>query len=58
MKTDSEIREELLTIDEFGLIRKFMSKQEIRVANKMVKEGLLYKGKTIEKPHSVVYFTN
>lgn len=39
-----------------GLVRKLMSKDEITLANKMVKEGVLYKGTTPDKYQSVVYF--
>ena len=55
MKT---IEESLLSITgESPLLRKFMSKEEIKVANQLVKEGRMVKGHSHDKPHSIVYYT-
>lgn len=45
------------SIDEsFGILRKMMSTDEIRIAERLVKEGLLYKGTSDDKQRTVVYF--
>lgn len=41
---------------EFPLIRKLMSKEEIKAANKLVKNGKMKKGKSDDKQKSVVYY--
>ena len=40
----------------YGLLRLFMSKEEIKMANLLVKEGKLSKGKGAEKNATVAYF--
>ena len=34
---------------EYGLVRKLMSKEEIKLANILVKKGILYKGTSDDK---------
>lgn len=39
-----------------GLLRKLMSAKEIHLANKLVKQGVLYKGTSDDRQGSVCYF--
>lgn len=39
-----------------GVYRKFMSSEEIRLCNQLVKEGMLYKGKPDEKGATIAFF--
>lgn len=41
---------------EAPLLRKLMSKEEIRMANKLVKEGKMIKGRSEDKQNTVVYY--
>lgn len=53
-----EIRDRLLSINSFGILRKLMSSDEIRVANILVKEKLMIKGLSDDNKHSVQYWVN
>ena len=53
-----EDKEFLLGINTEGVLRKFLTKQEITKANKLVKNGLLEKGFTVDKHKSVVYYVD
>ena len=53
---NEDIKNSLLSLDEFGILRKMMSKEEIKIANILVKEGLMHKGRSDDKQHSVCYF--
>jgi len=51
------IKKDLLTYtNESPLLRKLMSKDEIKVANKMVKDGKLIKGRSDDKQNTLVYY--
>ena len=39
-----------------GIYRKFMTADEIRICNKLVKDGMLYKGKPDEKNATIAFF--
>jgi len=54
---NEEIKNSLLSLDEFGILRKLMSTEEIHIANILVKEGLLVKGISDDKQRSVCYFS-
>lgn len=55
--SNNTIRDELLLITgEYPLLRKLMSSEEIREANKLVKEGLMTKGKCDDGSGLVVYY--
>ena len=56
---DSDIILYLLSAATTGspLLRKLMSKKEIEIANKLVKEGKLIKGKSDDKQRSVCYYS-
>jgi len=55
---DEEIKNRLLNINQCGILRKLMSKDEIKIANILVKDGLMFKGKSDDKQHTVIYYTN
>ena len=38
------------------LLRKFMSKEEIKIANRLVKEEKLLKGKSDDKQKTVIFY--
>lgn len=38
------------------VLRKFMRSNEIKTANKLVKENLLQKGHSVDRPHTVIYY--
>ena len=38
------------------LLRKLMSKDEIKLANKLVKEGKMIKGRSDDKQKTIVYY--
>lgn len=38
------------------VLRKLMKSSEIKEANKFVKKGWLVKGKSISRPHTVIYY--
>lgn len=46
----------LLEIGTDGILRKFLSSNNIKFANKLVKKGLLTKGTTPDKHSSVMYY--
>ena len=54
----SYISEMEYIIDQYphGLLRKFMSKLEIKAANILVKEGKVYKSKGVEKNATISFF--
>lgn len=39
-----------------GIYRKFMTTDEIKICNKLVKDGILYKGKPDEKNATIAFF--
>ena len=39
-----------------GVYRKFMTTDEIKLCNKLVKDGMLYKGKPDEKNATIAFF--
>ena len=41
-----------------GILRKFMSTDEIKAANQLVKDGMLIKGKSDDRQKSVMYYLN
>ena len=41
---------------EAPLLRKLMSKDEIKMANRLVKEGKMIKGRSEDKQNTVVYY--
>jgi hypothetical protein len=46
-------------LEDFGtesVLRKMMSSEEIKMANKLVKKGLIEKGKSDDKKSSVIYY--
>jgi len=43
---------------EGSLLRNMMDKEEIKLANKMVKEGILYKGTSDDRQGSVQFILN
>jgi len=46
-------------LEDFGdevRLRKFMSSEEIKMANKLVKKGLIEKGTSDDKKSSVIYY--
>jgi hypothetical protein len=48
-------------LEDFGdevRLRKFMTTEEIKMANKLVKKGLMEKGKSDEKKSSVTYYVD
>lgn len=47
---------DILLSKSLGILRKLMSKEEIHIANILVKEGLMIKGISDDKQHSVCYF--
>jgi len=52
-----EIIEKLLSYTGEGpLLRKLMSSEEIKTANKLVKEGKLLKGRSDDKQKTVCYY--
>lgn len=54
---DEKIKEFLLShVSEKGILRKLMSKDEIRIANELVKSGELSKGVSDDKQKTVCYF--
>lgn len=57
MNDELEFAEYLLSFtSENQLLRKLMNKEEIRIANKLVKSGLLIKGRTDDKQKSICYY--
>jgi len=54
---NEDVKNRLLSVNEFGILRKLMSEEEIKIANILVKEGLMHKGISDDKQHSVCYFT-
>ena len=58
-KTEKDVEIFLLSItNESPLIRKLMSKVEIKVANRLVKEGKLVKGISDDKQRTICYYAN
>ena len=54
MKTIETLKSDLLEyMPDGGILRKMMSKDEIKSANQLVKEGLLQKGISDDKQRSV-----
>lgn len=51
----TEEEKEMVSDAKNGLLRKFMSKSEIKIANKLVKMGKLSKGKSDDSQGSVIY---
>lgn len=41
---------------EYGVYRKFLSKEEIKLCNKLTKDGLVYKGKPDERGATIAFF--
>jgi predicted transcriptional regulator len=41
---------------EYGIYRKFMTTEEIKICNKLVKDDILYKGKPDEKNSTIAFF--
>ena len=56
MKTDREILNEIDNTNGHGVLRLFLSSEEIKVYNALVKSGYLQKGKADEKGGTVAYF--
>jgi hypothetical protein len=55
--SDSEIN----FLKDFGtdpVLRKFMTSEEIKVSNKLVKKGLMEKGMSDDKKSNVVYYVD
>jgi hypothetical protein len=55
--TDKEIK----FLRDFGtdpVLRKFMTSEEIKTSNKLVKKGLMEKGKSDDKKSNVVYYVD
>ena len=46
----------LVHTSEVPLLRKLMNKDEIKIANKLVKEGYMQKGISNDKQKSVIYY--
>jgi hypothetical protein len=54
---EQEIIDSLLSVSsQFGVLRKLLSPREIKVANKLVKQGKMYKGVSDDKQKTVCYF--
>lgn len=57
MKNYNDIKESLLSIPlDSPLLRKLMSSDEIKVANKLVKKGLLEKGRSDDKQKTICFY--
>jgi len=55
MMESKEIENYLLNLTT-PLLRKFMSKEEIKIANRLVKEEKLLKGKSDDKQKTVIFY--
>ena len=54
---ENDIENDLLSItSESPLLRKLMSKEEIKIANRLVKEGKMFKGISDDKQKTVCYY--
>lgn len=51
-----KLLESLKKAGQYGILRKFMDKEEIQLANELVKEGKVIKGTSDDKQKSVCYF--
>ena len=51
-----DILQEIDSSNGFGVLRKFLSKNEIKNCNQLVKLGYLSKGKSDEKNGSIAFF--
>ncbi len=41
-----------------GLVRQLLDKQEIKMANRLVKQGRLWKGTSVDRQGTVTFFCN
>lgn len=56
MKTIEQIKTDLLDYITYdGILRKLMSKNEIKAANQLAKEGLIIKGISDDKQKSIIF---
>ena len=57
MKTIEQIKTDLLDYITYdGILRKLMSKNEIKAANQLAKEGLIIKGISDDKQKSIIFY--
>ena len=56
MNIKKQVYEDIVDQYPYGLLRKFMSTEEIKAANILVKEGKVYKSKMPEKHATIAYF--
>jgi len=55
--TEQEIIDDLLSVSpKFGVLRKLLSPEEIKVANQLVKQGKMEKGTSDDKQKTICYF--
>lgn len=56
---NKDIEEYLLSISpEYPVLRKFLTKDEIKIANKLVKDKKLSKGTSVDKYKNVIFYRN
>lgn len=51
------IKRDVQVAGEYGILRKLMDSDEIKIANRLCKEGLLRKGTSDDKQKSVTFFS-